>query len=280
MAGITHDKVLTGSDGTNPNRAQPSDWNADHVLPDPLDLTGDLNVDTIDESTTDAGVTIDGTLIKDDTITGSTANHTTLKSGSGKNVYLTAQGSYAVIDASTGILMSVGTWPDTDSAYALGKAGNFWSNVYTDAINFGDEDLDTYDEGEWSPSLSFATPGDQSIAYSTQLGYYTRIGNLVHVVGRLQTSTFTHSTASGNLQITGLPFTVSSTGAVLKFTGTAAMQTFTLSNSGMLTFSLTGGQTYGTLTSTRSAAGITTLTTAHVATGATVLLYVDAIFYV
>ena len=69
MAGITHDKVLTGSDGTNPDRAQPSDWNADHVLPDPLDLTGTLNVDTIDESTADAGVTVDGVLLKDDDIT-------------------------------------------------------------------------------------------------------------------------------------------------------------------------------------------------------------------
>jgi len=142
MAGITHDKVLTGSDGTNPNRAQPSDWNADHVLPDPLDLTGDLNVDTIDESTTDAGVTVEGVLLKDS------------------------------------------------------------------AINFGDEDLDTFDTGVWTPELDFQGTGDLSVAYGTQSGTYVRVGSVVTVWARIVTTTFTHSTASGGLELTGLPFTV------------------------------------------------------------------------
>jgi len=142
MAGITHDKVLTGSDGTNPNRAQPSDWNADHVLPDPLDLTGDLNVDTIDESTTDAGVTVEGVLLKDS------------------------------------------------------------------AINFGDEDLTEYDEGEWTPTYSWSTSdGDFAYGTSANVGQYTRIGNRVFCQCTTTFSSFSHSTASGNFLIGGLPFT-------------------------------------------------------------------------
>lgn len=64
-----------------------------------------------------------------------------------------------------------------------------------------------YSEGTWTPVLTFATPGDLAVAYTTQVGTYTRIGNLVTVNCSLLLSSFVHGTASGNLQITGLPFT-------------------------------------------------------------------------
>lgn len=69
--------------------------------------------------------------------------------------------------------------------------------------------LDDYKEGSWTPSLTFATPGDLSVAYSTRQGYYTKIGNLVTVWWKVATSTFTHTTASGVLKMTGLPYTSS-----------------------------------------------------------------------
>lgn len=59
--------------------------------------------------------------------------------------------------------------------------------------------------GTWTPVLTFSTAGDQSIAYSTQTGYYMKIGKLIIAVYQVVTSTFTHSTAVGNLTITGLP---------------------------------------------------------------------------
>lgn len=71
--------------------------------------------------------------------------------------------------------------------------------------------LDDYEEGTWTPVLTFATPGNQSIAYTTQVGTYTKIGRLVTIQFEILTSTFTHTTASGNLQVTGLPFTSLST---------------------------------------------------------------------
>lgn len=75
--------------------------------------------------------------------------------------------------------------------------------------------LDDYEEGTWTPVLTFATPGDLSVTYANQAGFYTKIGREVILRFAMSTATFTHSTASGNLQITGLPFTSSSTtGAV------------------------------------------------------------------
>lgn len=66
--------------------------------------------------------------------------------------------------------------------------------------------LPIYTVGTWTPVLTFETPGDLAVVYSIQLGYYTKIGRLVAAQFTIVTSTFTHTTASGDCQITGLPF--------------------------------------------------------------------------
>lgn len=64
----------------------------------------------------------------------------------------------------------------------------------------------------WTPALTFAAPGDLAVAYTIRLGRYWQIsGNLVLVYFSVITSTFTWSSASGNLQLTGLPFTSQNT---------------------------------------------------------------------
>jgi acetyltransferase-like isoleucine patch superfamily enzyme len=80
-------------------------------------------------------------------------------------------------------------------------------------VNADTNTLDWYEEGTFTPVLTFATPGNLSVAYTNQVGRYTRIGNRVHIQVDVITSTFTHTTASGNLKITGIPFTPRSTGA-------------------------------------------------------------------
>lgn len=64
--------------------------------------------------------------------------------------------------------------------------------------------------GVWTPALTFATPGNLAVTYSNQQGRYRRIGNrcLVHAI--IDTSAFTHTTASGEFRIAGLPFTAAS----------------------------------------------------------------------
>jgi hypothetical protein len=66
--------------------------------------------------------------------------------------------------------------------------------------------LDDYEEGTWTPVLTFATPGNLSVTYSRQKGFYTKIGRLVTVSFDIETSAFSFTTASGNLIISGLPF--------------------------------------------------------------------------
>lgn len=67
--------------------------------------------------------------------------------------------------------------------------------------------MDDYEEGTWTPTLTFGTPGDLSVTYGNQIGIYTKIGRLVTVDFRIDTASFTHTTASGACTITGLPFT-------------------------------------------------------------------------
>lgn len=66
--------------------------------------------------------------------------------------------------------------------------------------------LDDYEEGTFTPSITFSTPGNQSITYNVRSGVYTKIGDMVFVSIILSTATFTHTTASGGLDVTGLPF--------------------------------------------------------------------------
>ena len=63
-------------------------------------------------------------------------------------------------------------------------------------------------QGAWTPDATFTTPGDLSISYSFQLGTYTKFGSLVITSFDLLATAgnFTHSSASGDFRITGLPF--------------------------------------------------------------------------
>jgi hypothetical protein len=87
--------------------------------------------------------------------------------------------------------------------------------------------LDDYEEGTWTPTLTFATPGNLNVVYSVRLGHHIKIGKMVTAWCIIGTSTFTHTTASGEMRITGLPFT-SATAADRQFSGSAEIDTFTL----------------------------------------------------
>lgn len=64
--------------------------------------------------------------------------------------------------------------------------------------------------GTWTPSITFETPGDLSFTPSgTNFGRYLVLpGNMVYCTFQFLCSGFTHTTASGRLRITGLPFLV------------------------------------------------------------------------
>lgn len=74
--------------------------------------------------------------------------------------------------------------------------------------------LDDYEEGSWTPVLTFALGGDLAVTYSAQDGKFVKIGKLVSWSFVIATSAFTHTTASGPLRVAGLPHLHDLTGGI------------------------------------------------------------------
>jgi len=67
------------------------------------------------------------------------------------------------------------------------------------------------EEGTWTPTFG-AEGGNPTVGYSSQVGYYTKVGQLVTVYGQLITTS--RSGGSGTLTVDGLPFTSISNAAL------------------------------------------------------------------
>jgi hypothetical protein len=67
--------------------------------------------------------------------------------------------------------------------------------------------FDDYEEGTFTPGLSFENAGTSSFSYAAQTnGHYTKVGRLVHCKLEIRLIAFSKGTGSGQLQVTGLPF--------------------------------------------------------------------------
>ena len=61
----------------------------------------------------------------------------------------------------------------------------------------------------WTPVFTFATPGNISVVYTVQQGYYSRVGNIITASFYLN-FTPTYTSSSGAVQLTGLPVAANS----------------------------------------------------------------------
>lgn len=136
--------------------------------------------------------------------------------------------------------------------------------------------LPFYEAGTWTPVLTFTTPGDLAVVYSVQVGTWRRIGNRVWLHARFLTSTFTHTTATGDLRVTGSPFTVAAN--TLVYPGATNWQGLTkalytqinavgTTNSNVVTFYANG-----------SAQSISTVKAADTTTGVQIFIEFDLAF--
>jgi len=77
----------------------------------------------------------------------------------------------------------------------------YFDTLYVGAVTGASD----YSDTTWTPTLTFATPGDLSVAYLTRVGTQIKIGKMVVLNFDISTSAFTWTTASGAMSITGLP---------------------------------------------------------------------------
>ena len=124
--------------------------------------------------------------------------------------------------------------------------------------------LDDYIEGTWSPTLTFATPGDLAITYASQFGLYQKVGNRVLFEVSLLSSAFTFTTASGNARIS-LPI---APGTIQSYVPVTQFRGFTLIGGAVFTLlPNTAGSLYGNIYGSGQAISPTVLTTANFTSG-------------
>jgi hypothetical protein len=128
--------------------------------------------------------------------------------------------------------------------------------------------LDDYEEGSWTPTITFAVPGDLSVTYAAQRGWYRKIGGLVSIGFAVATSAFTHTTASGNLQIGGLPFAANTIDAY----GPCAFQGITKANYTQFSPQAQTAQTYLVVTASGSGQALVNVTASDTPSGGTLII--------
>jgi hypothetical protein len=127
--------------------------------------------------------------------------------GSGDNPWVVSNGTtlnlaVASTGATAGIKLTSTEATFTGTNVVIGTSGKGIDFSATPGTGTS-ELLADYEEGTWTPSISYSTSnGDRSVV--VQVGRYTKVGNIVTVQA---TVSWSESTASGNVSITGLPFT-------------------------------------------------------------------------
>ena len=124
----------------------------------------------------------------------------------------------------------------------------------------------------FTPTLTFTTPGDLSVTYTRRLGSYTKMGRTVIASVAIVTSAFTHTTAAGNMLVTGFPFTSISTAGTatvgaLQWSGMILLAGYT-----QVTAQLNAGSTTMVAIASGTAVASTNVTAAEMPTGGSVIL--------
>lgn len=157
---------------------------------------------------------------------------------------------YTVVTTSSGIT----SWIDRRALIMHGGEA-LLTGVRFPATQVASSNVNTFDDHQeftWTPVLTCVTAGNLSVAYTTQVGQGSKHSKDVKLSWNILTSTFTHTTASGNLRITGSPYEVENvTGNVhvgtLRFSGftkanyTQVVSVITASASNAIINAFTGG---------------------------------------
>jgi hypothetical protein len=130
-----------------------------------------------------------------------------------------------------------------------------------------------YSKGTWTPTLTFATPGNLAVTYNAITGgVWTKIGRLVSASFVLQTASFTFTTASGNLLVRGWPFTPNAANANYRAYAPLTFQGITKAGYGTMVGALLGNSTDMQVLASGSGQAVANVAATDTPTGGTVIL--------
>jgi hypothetical protein len=155
---------------------------------------------------------------------------------------------------------------DSDNDQDLGTSSARWQDLYlsggvylggTGAVN----KLDDYEEGTWTPVLT-----NYSGTYGSQVGTYTKVGNLVSFSFYLETGT---AAGAGNINVGGLPFaSASGSNRYHAYQGWAN----SWDSNGAVQYLLGAGATYMNMYNVVTSGGVTSTTVADIGSGANIIV--------
>ena len=128
----------------------------------------------------------------------------------------------------------------TSQGIALGVTAATASNI-----------LDDYEVGTFTPHLSTTGTNFSLIGYATQTGEYVKVGDLVIAHVRLTLNALTVGSPTGNVRVSGLPFTSKDTTDMASSIGFTSNINYNLSSFGTLGVGATTGANATTLNLTR-----------------------------
>jgi len=126
--------------------------------------------------------------------------------------------------------------------------------------------------GTWTPVLTFVTPGDLAVTYTTQWGEWVLDAGIVRLKFQIQTNTFTWTTSSGNARITGIPFTAKTVSSATWAGFLSNFQGITKANFTQFCLNIASGGTVITLQASGSAQIAGGVAAADLPSGSTKLL--------
>jgi hypothetical protein len=127
--------------------------------------------------------------------------------------------------------------------------------------------LSDYEEGTWTPAYTTSNGAYASVTHSIQIGQYRKVGSLVYITLSLRTSAADVTGATGQMLISGLPYTATtqaqgiasmSVSYAISFASIRPMGAIVLSGGSTmyLTFITTPvGSNWGELTATQLSTG-------------------------
>lgn len=131
----------------------------------------------------------------------------------------------------------------------------------------------------WTPVITFTTPGNLNVVYTTQIGSWHQVSTKLYCLTfRIVTSTFTHTTASGSFRITGIPKAGQNTDANLFEGGAVSVRGYTKANFTQIYGYVAPGSTRIQLWASGSGQAAAQMTTADFPTGGTIDI-AGTIFY-
>ena len=150
------------------------------------------------------------------------------------------------------------------------SSGSYTAYGYFGAQLKGGSLLNRYEEGTWTPAYTPTAGAFSAITYGNQSGKYVVVGDHVTVTCLISTDAITIGTASGNMKITNLPFSMdfaaNGTGANYSDAGCYSVNWGSGGDPNQVR--MTSNTTYATPQVVNSGAAPTSKTAANMATGA------------